>query len=462
MKRFFTIAAMICAVAMTACTDPNENPYDGAPEPVFTLSTTSVEVPQAGGNFEVPFTIENPGEWAQVRATTATKWIKDLAWDAEAKKITFTAAANNSDDPLTGGVITVAYNFKEYNISVTQLGIAYDYRWTVPADPEMGAYAVSYWGPADEDGKVLNGTLQLAALDGEELAGIAELDLFFSASAAANNYCFDIPAGVYEFDAEDTGAAGTIGNEYSYVSTDVENEFEEFALFASGALEVTKDGWVARMFDENGKSYRIECAAVPHVDAPMEDMYNGLNEITGDTDLAFDAQQFYLMVDYWGDYYGEGTHNYSLSFNALDGYTVYTLDLIATEKAETDMLPTGEFTISSDVEAGNAAYNGNIEGGYIVGSFIKVPDFDAGVFRYGFMKSGKIKISTENPEDGIDAIWKVEIEAYDDHHAPGYKISGTYEGWQYGITDNTQSAPAAPTKAAANKQTETLTFKARR
>ena len=51
MKRFFTIAAMICAVAMTACTDPNENPYDGAPEPVFTLSTTSVELPQAGGNF---------------------------------------------------------------------------------------------------------------------------------------------------------------------------------------------------------------------------------------------------------------------------------------------------------------------------------------------------------------------------------------------------------------------------
>lgn len=458
MKKFFAIAALVFAVGMTACTDPNENPYDSAPTPVFTLSTSTVEVPQAGGEMSIPFTIENPGEWAQLRATTSTKWIKNLAWDQENGKITFTADANNSDDPLTGGVITVSYDFKEYNISVTQLGIAYDYKWTVPAE----AMQVNALGYANED---LTGyALQTIVMgyNNETMEGAASLALVIPYSASA--YCEDAAAGTYQFDANNTLAVGSIINAYSFVSTDVAGQFATTVKFASGTVAMTKEGFVARMFDVDGKSYRIECAAVPHVDTPLESMYK-LDEITGDFDMGFDQQQFYLMASYYGDYYADGTHNYTLKFMGVDGMTEYSLDLVAAEKAETDMLPLGEFTISSSVDNGGVAYPGGVEDGYIVGCYTVAPDFEAGVFRYGFMKSGKITISTENPEDGIDAIYKIEIEAYDDHHAPGYKISGTYEGWQYGITDHTEpeeEAAAAPAKKAANKQAEPLTFKALR
>ena len=456
MKRFFTIAAMICAVAMTACTDPNENPYDGAPEPVFTLSTTSVEVPQAGGNIEIPFTIENPGEWAQVRATTSTKWIKNLAWDAEAKKITFTAAANNSDDPLTGGVITVAYNFKEYNISVTQLGIAYDYRWTVPAE----AMQTQKLGLANSTATAFALRAIAMCYNNENLEGAAALA--FVVPFSFDDYCFNAPAGTYTFDAQTTMAVGSIPGNYSFVSTDVENEFAGTVKFEKGTVTMTKDGFVARMFDVNGKSYRIECAAVPHVDYPMEALLQNFDEITGDTEISFKTQHFILECDYWGDYYAEGTHNYTLTFTGSDGLTEHTLELVATEKAAKDMLPLGEFTITNDATAGNVAIAGGFDGQYLFGSMIYFPDFDAEVMRYGIMKSGKIKISTENPEDGIDAEYKIEIEAYDDHHAPGYKISGTYEGWQHGIYDNTEDEEeeAAPAKAAANKQATRFEFKA--
>ena len=461
MKKLFTIAAMLFAVAMTACTETNENPYDGAPEPVFTLSTSSFEVPQAGGNMEIPFTIENPGEWAQLRATTSTAWIKNLAWDQEKGKITFTAPANNTDDPLTDGVITVAYNFKEYNISVTQLGIAYDYKWTVNKD-----YFSSYLYDLDDETNVYNACSEMAVVEGEgenmASVGVVMFDIYYDYTKVANSYCYDIPFGTYTVDATNSFAAGTLSAEYSFVSTDVEGEFEETAALVSGTVTITKDGFVARVFDENGKSYRIESDAVHHIDTPMDTFYK-LNLLAGDTELAFDG--FYLMVDYWGDYYGEGTHNYTLNFEGTDGYTEYTLDIVADTISNSDptlMLPLGEFTITSDTTAVNYIIPGDIVGGYIVGSTVLVPDWDAGVLRYCFLKSGKVTISTENPEDGADAIYKIEIEAYDDHHAPGYKVSGTYNNWHHGITDKTTTsgvAAAVPAKAAANKQATRFEYK---
>lgn len=455
MKKLFTIAAMIFAVALTACTETNENPYDGALEPVFTLSTSSFEVPQAGGNMEIPFTIENPGEWAQLRATTPTAWIKNLAWDQENGKITFTAPANNSDDPLTDGVITVAYNFKEYNISVTQPGIAYDYKWTVPAEKMQ----TQNLGPANSEATAFALRAIAYCYNEENIEGIAALALVVPFSF--DDYCFNAPAGTYTFDAQTTLAVGSIPSNYSFVSTDVENEFAETVKFEKGTVTMTKDGFVARMFDVNGKSYRIECAAVPHVDYPLEKLLSDFYEITGDTEIPFNTQQFALECKYYGDYYGEGTHNYTLTFTGYDGMTKYTLDLVATEKAAKDMLPLGEFTITNDATAGNVAVAGGFDGQYLFGSRILFPDFDAEVFRYGIMKSGKIKISTENPEDGNDAEYKIEIEAYDDHHAPGYKISGTYEGWQHGIYDMTEDEEeeAAPAKAAANKQATRFEYK---
>ena len=306
MKKLFTIAAMIFAVAMTACTETNENPYDGAPEPVFTLSTSSFEVPQAGGNMEIPFTIENPGEWAQLRATTPTAWIKNLAWDQENGKITFTAPANNTDDPLTDGVITVAYNFKEYNISVTQLGIAYDYKWTVPAE----ALSTKVLGYADSEYKSYAIQMQIQGFKDDTLEGVANFGIVFPFE---NDFCFSVPAATYTFDANNTLAIGTIINGYSLISTDVENQFAETVKFASGTISMTADkGFVARMFDANGKSYRIECATTPHIDNPYP------MGITEDTEIVV-PESVMMGYYYYGNSFGEGTNNYTIMVMDMSG-----------------------------------------------------------------------------------------------------------------------------------------------
>lgn len=450
MKRFFTIAAMICAVAMTACTDPNENPYDGAPEPVFTLSTTSVELPQAGGNFEVPFTIENPGEWAQVRATTATKWIKDLAWDAEAKKITFTAAANNSDDPLTGGVITVAYNFKEYNISVTQLGIAYDYRWTVEAENTVAVY----YGADYES--VANATLSLAAFDGENMIGIADLDLFVP---YVNDFCFDVPVGVYEFDAEDSMEPGTIGNEYSYVSTDVENDFVDEAMFASGALEVTKDGWVARMFDENGKSYRIECEGTIHVDGEGSD-YEYIMGITEDLEITgLDGGM--MGYYYWGNEYGEGTHAYQFQIMDMMGAVGQLVLWVISEDEELDKdtMPTGTFKVAEVFEdmsgCGNVVGASVLSGSSIYNSYgMYVPTMN-----YLWIKGGDLTITEDEEPNEYDATtYTFKLNFTDASHA-AHKITGEFSVECMFATDKSSVAPQAQ---AVNFEVPAYPAKARR
>lgn len=460
MKRFFTIAAMICAVAMTACTDPNENPYDGAPEPVFTLSTTSVEVPQAGGNIEVSFTIENPGEWAQVRATTATKWIKDLAWDAEAKKITFTAAANNSDDPLTDGVITVAYNFKEYNISVTQLGIAYDYKWTVPADPEMEAQGVTFYGFSDDD--VMNAELGVAFLDGEEFAGVATFDLYFAAFFE-HTHCFDVPYGTYSFDKTNSYADGTMSAKYSYMSTDIENDFEAEIAIDRGTLTVTKTGFVARLFDAEGKSYRIESTVAAHYDDPS---YSTIEE---DFVVPFPANGYNMAAaNYYGNLYEaaagiEGAkHFYNASIMSYDmasgAVTQVMLPILTnSDKCSGTVLPTGTFKIKplfeSTVVDGNMVVAGYVDEGSPANANIMWTD-GGEAFHMIILSAGTITITEGEEDEYGDPTHVVKFDAIDDTHTPGHKVTGTFTG-KIMIQDMTSSAtapanlvaPAYPAKA---------------
>lgn len=466
MKKLFTIAAMIFAVAMTACTETNENPYDGAPEPVFTLSTSSFEVPQAGGNMEIPFTIENPGEWAQLRATTPTAWIKDLAWDQENGKITFTAPANNTDDPLTDGVITVAYNFKEYNISVTQLGIAYDYKWTVPADPEMEAQGVSYYGFADNEGTIMNAEIGLACFDGEEMAGSANFDLYFAA-LFEHTHCFDVPYGTYSFDKTNSYANGTMSAKYSYISTDIENEFEAKIAIDRGTLTVTKDGYVARLFDVDGKSYRIESTVAAHYDAPSA------STIEEDFEVPFPADGYNMAAaNYYGDYYEtaagvEGAkHFYNASIMSYDmvsgGVTQVILPILTnSEECSGTVMPTGTFKIKplsqSTVVDGNMIVAGFMNEDGPVNANVMWTDGGEG-FHMIILSAGTITITEGEKDEYGDPTHVVKFDAVDDSHAPGHKVTGTFTG-KIMIQDMTSSAPEAK---AANFKAPAYPAKARR
>lgn len=446
MKKLFTIAAMIFAVAMTACTETNENPYDGAPEPVFTLSTSSIEVPQAGGNMEIPFTIDNPGEWAQLRATTPTAWIKNLAWDQEKGKITFTAPANNTDDPLTDGIITVAYNFKEYNISVTQLGIAYDYKWTVTGEDNVVG---TYYGTDYES--ISNVTVSFAAMDGENYLGVGDLDLWLP---YVNDYCFSIPAGTYTFDAEDSMEPGTIGNEYSYISTDVENE-EAYVSFASGALEVTKDKWIARMFDTNGKSYRIECAIIPHIDKPYP---MGLD---APLDLTETFKSMMMGYYYYGAEFGEGTHAYSIQMMDMMGAAQLVLWVVSDNADLTaETMPTGTFEVAALGEevSGDVVGASLLQGSTVYYSYGTYMPNDED-FYYLWVKEGSVTI-TEDPEpneyDATTYTFELDITGAS-HEAP--KLTGKFSAECMFATDKTSSAPEAQ---AANFEAPAYPAKARR
>lgn len=140
MKRISLMAAslLVAFMAFTSCDKPT------TPDPVFTSTTEGdIAVPAGGGDFEITYSLENPAEDGNVRATTEqSDWITDINTETSGK-VTFKVAANEVETPREGE-ITVVYEYSDtqsFTVKVTQAAKGADPVLTLTSESEIDAEA---------------------------------------------------------------------------------------------------------------------------------------------------------------------------------------------------------------------------------------------------------------------------------------------------------------------------------
>ncbi len=343
MKRLLTIIAMLATVAFASC----NNSDDGAKvRPTFTLTTSTIEIPQSGGAQQISFTIDNPSEWAQLRAVADVEWITDILWSAENNSVFFTVGENKTEETRTGN-ITITYDFKEYVVAISQRGIEFDNNWTV----NPGMISLANYG---------QGNVEVVAIVQSEDGTYNGVTLDLYLPTPQNEICFDLPKGTA------STANGTLGTQYSGLVFDVQADVPNVALIEEGTVELNDTGFVARIFDEFGKSYKIVYEGGRlHCDMFAE------GQLT--EDLNYNALQ--ALGYYYGDDYKLLYTNAEAHFEVLligaNGWRL-SLDLICTRASNGTKIPNGTYPIKplETSISGNTALATTYTGSNFLGSYL--------------------------------------------------------------------------------------------
>lgn len=107
--------AVLGGALIFSCQKVEENPV----EPGFELQSDKVEVPVDGGQASMPYTIENPVDTAQVRASSESVWLGEFKDNG--KEISFQVSVNEEESSRTAEVV-VTYAGIQRTFSVTQEG----------------------------------------------------------------------------------------------------------------------------------------------------------------------------------------------------------------------------------------------------------------------------------------------------------------------------------------------------
>lgn len=139
MRKILVPLAITAIAVITGCQEEivNEVP------PEIKLKTTSVSIPDTGGEGVIVFKINNPSADGKLVPTSADEWISGLQ-TASDTTVVFTAAANDTQEPKNGKV-TLTYSWGTdmsitSEVPVTLLAAAeepepevdYDYEFEMP------------------------------------------------------------------------------------------------------------------------------------------------------------------------------------------------------------------------------------------------------------------------------------------------------------------------------------------
>lgn len=119
-----------------------------------------------------------------------------------------------------------------------------------------------------------------------------------------------LPHGTYTIDATNSYAPYTIGVSNSiYILYDAAGEYECIAIPASGTLTIDYDGITAEIM-LNGKLHKVSFTgdATLYNNTSGEDNNERYSTLTGDA--LFDIKNAVFAIEYYGDYYDNGTDNW--------------------------------------------------------------------------------------------------------------------------------------------------------
>ena len=422
MKRFINVlwvlSSFFLLVAVFACS--KEEPVEEVPDPVLEAVEETLTVSYSGGQYTINYTLSNPVDGAIVEAASDDAWIGNFTYPQEGT-VRFNVEENLSREERSGSVL-LAYtmsggNVIEERVYVVQLANTYDYM--VEAASVTGQY---YGDMYDEGSGIMNYYINMSDLPSESVG---------SAFPGATYYIFDIytsqtpenkgkvalPEGVYVLG---DGSDGTFaaGNSRWFITDDTGQGYAENAFFEEGSLTVTKkDGvyfYEADLTDMNGKTHRVTYSG----SVQLADYSPVMSTLTSDYEA--DMEGAICDGEYYGDYFGTGTANWTVYIYQPGSLTGDYIKLeLLTDPGFTPQagFPTGTYTDSRGYSM-NTYISGYSSYAYTIGSWLFVDGFSGGAP----LTDGEIEIV----ENG-DGTYTISIDCMDNLD-PANRITASWTG----------------------------------
>ena len=260
------------------------------------------------------------------------------------------------------------------------------------------------------------------------------------------NESYTIPNGVYTFDLDNSCAAGTSAEGYTYGFTTDEEGDLEWHTYQSGVITVTDGKIVAEMVREDGLKMTITYEGNLSL-APSTGGGNGMSTLEGDLDL--NEIGWTHLAQYYGDYYTADTDNWFVEIyeegpnTGNGGYLL--LDLLV-DPANDDWR--GTYTVLTDLSdaKGKFVAGGVDEEGYMVGCwYAELVDGGIG----GAM--APIVDGTITVTAGENGAMTITYDCVDDN---GNKITGSVaaEAYAGGYSAKALNAQAKKSQVSVKKQ----------
>ena len=260
------------------------------------------------------------------------------------------------------------------------------------------------------------------------------------------NESYTIPNGVYTFDLDNSCAAGTSAEGYTYGFTTDEEGDLEWHTYQSGVITVTDGKIVAEMVREDGLKMTITYEGNLSL-APSTGGGNGMSTLEGDLEL--NATGWTHLAQYYGDYYTADTDNWFVEIyeegpnTGNGGYLL--LDLLV-DPANDDWR--GTYTVLTDLSDAKGKFiaGGVDEDGYMVGCwYADLADGNIG----GAM--APIVDGTITVTAGENGAMTITYDCVDDN---GNKITGSVAADAYagGYSAKALNAQAKKSQVSVKKQ----------
>ena len=239
MKRLFVLFAL-CAIMVTACEPVKTGREDNTTTSVITISSkTEISVGSGSTMGIITYTIENPVEGATVEATADVEWIGSFDF-SQMGKIGYKVEANATYDARVGK-ITVSYNGQNTVITFNQAGKVRPQEIALEAPYVLGHYFGDYANMNYNYYLVLSSS-NYDSNGSFYAAGWKFFIDIYSEERPADYSHIRIPNGVYTFNPNNDGMAGTFLESYSvYKEYDLNGYQVDEKAFSEGTLTVTDD-----------------------------------------------------------------------------------------------------------------------------------------------------------------------------------------------------------------------------
>ena len=404
----------VALVAFAACETP-EGPQGGNEEVKGTLAVTekSVDVAFYGGEGVVNYTITDGEEGAKPTVTVNQEWVNNIT---VADTITFNVDFNNVEESRVA-TLNVAYGEQSFDVFVRQAeGMVVDVEFVATA--LNGEYFGTQYSEDPNYFIILskNGTTGWSDL---YLDTYYRFDIYSKTYPDASATTTVLPHGVYAYDYLNSDIGNTFNSFYSVRFETFEDGSYKETKIEDGVVIVTENKIEAILKMADGKVHRVVyegSLALGYIEVPEPDYYSTLTE-----DLIFNHAEGTIRLNYFGDYYGIGGANWTVSM-VLPGTNIngdyFIIDIVTDSDAFEASNIVGTYTCVEEANPAKNPFNaGYYEGGYGSSWYFVAVDNYYGTDDVAPIVGGTITIR----EEGVKFV--VEFDCMDDNN---HKIAGTF------------------------------------